>query len=153
MNPKVINSIIIALALLTATLIYFYGMRSHTPQIKVIDSFVNKFPSVRDLLWEETEDQWVARFRLQDRAYSAYFLKEDQWQKTEYEINNQALPKAVLQGVKARFSDCPVQQARIAHNQEGRVFVVRLKAAEGPIEVTLDNMGKVVLIQKEIENK
>ncbi|MBL4879831.1 MAG: PepSY-like domain-containing protein, partial [Oleispira sp.] len=81
--------------------------------------------------------------------YSAHFLADGTWRKTEHEIKKKAIPKNIKRILKSEFSKYKIVEAEFVETPKGIFYEFGLKKGKIEIDVAIDNTAKI--IKKEIK--
>jgi len=128
---KILTAIVIASAL-------FFTVSDAGAQIRkipaeVTDNFKAKFPDASSVEWKDKLTGFTASFKDGDTSYSASFDNSGNWQNTEHDIEQSALPDAVQDGFeKSRFADWDVKNIVFIDTPDGINY--RIEVGKGDIK-------------------
>ncbi|WP_027392800.1 PepSY-like domain-containing protein [Aquimarina latercula] len=141
------------IVLITSLVTAISSVSCHTKVVvpaKVKDTFAQRFPDVKPILWEkEDEKEWEVNFKIDGVKHSANFLEDGTWKETEYEISKKDLPEFILQSLKANFEDFEIEEVEISETKTGKAYEIEIEVGEEKLEVLLDMKGTI--IKKEVK--
>ena len=106
-----------------------------TPQ-KAKDAFSEKYPNAANVEWEKNDEEdeepgFEVEFDMDGQSLEALYAKDGTWKHTEQDINKDALPEAVKQALKAKYSsgNAEIESVAKLDTPEGIRFEIDLEAS------------------------
>ncbi len=118
---------------------------SEVPSV-VLTAFQEKFPQASDIAWDkESDTEWEAEFKMDNKEMSANFSPEGKWLQTETDIKEKELPEAVKNTIKSQFIGYEIEEsAQVAMPEQNEAYEVELEKGKATLEVVIDSSGKVL---------
>lgn len=133
------------------------GQSEKNVPVKIASSFSQKFPNASKVKWgKESEKEWEAEFKMNEKDYSANFDNSGIWSETEYEITTKEIPAAVKATLDKEFVRYKVAKSEVSETQEGKIFEFALSKGKEKLEAAIDATGKVLTkepVKKEKEDE
>ena len=133
------------------------GQSEKNVPAKVATAFSQKFPDASKVKWgKESEKEWEAEFKMNEKDYSANFDNSGIWSETEYEITTKEIPAAVKATLDKEFVRYKVAKSEVSETQEGKIFEFALSKGIEKLEAAIDVAGKVLTkepVKKEKEDE
>lgn len=102
------RAILFSLALISLTTVSFSQIRKIPAE--VTDAFKDKYPNASSVEWKDKLTVFVASFEDGGAKYEARFNKKGDWQSTEKEIEQDAVPSDVSDGLqKSKYTEWEVK--------------------------------------------
>ena len=117
-----------------------------TPPKAVKAAFDKKFPTATKTHWgKETAKEWEAEFTLNGVKVQATFLADGKWLETEQEIKSSALPTAVAEAIKSKYSGWTIAEAdKTDRAKLGAIYEADLKKGMSKKAITIKEDGTFV---------
>ena len=114
-----------------------------TPK-QITDAFAKKFPTATDVEWDkESDTEWEAEFKMDDKEYSSNFSTSGEWLETEYEIEENEIPENIKLILNENVSEYTIETAEIAETKEGisYEFEIEIEIDNKEYDITIDPKG------------
>ncbi|EIJ39311.1 Protein of unknown function (DUF2874) [Galbibacter orientalis DSM 19592] len=135
----------IGLLFLAITAVAFTTRNQEKVPQTVKNAFAKKFPTAKKVDWgKESNDEWEAEFKMDNREYSANFLQNGTWMETEHEIEKSEVPNTVISSLKSNFPGYDIESAEMTETTDGKFYEFEIEKGNSEMEVVIDNNGKVV---------
>ncbi len=100
---------------------------------EVTDNFTARFPDASAVEWKDRLTSFAASFKDGDTSYIASFDNNGNWQATEHNIDQSALPQEVQDGFeKSRFAEWDVKNIVYIDTPDGVNY--RIEVGKGDIK-------------------
>lgn len=144
-----------AILILSAALLFSFttcGQSGKGVPPSVKSAFTQKFSKATNVKWgRENDKEWEAKFKMDDRNYSANFDNTGVWMETEYIISKKEIPVSVISSIAKEFPGYKTRESEVSETEEGKVFEFILSKGKEKMEVTFSIDGK--LLTKEPVNE
>lgn len=121
------------------------GQSEKNVPANVATAFSQKFPDASKVKWgKESEKEWEAEFKMNEKDYSANFDNSGVWSETEYEITIKEIPAVVKASLDKEFTGYLIGKSEVSETQEGKIFEFALSKGTEKIEAAIDVTGKVL---------
>jgi hypothetical protein len=131
--------------LIIFSLISFSAFGQKNPPDNVKKQFAKKYATAQSVKWDsEEKNEWEAEFKMEGKKMSACFDSLAKWIESETEISEKELPAAVVSTLNKDFQGYNRGSFEIFESSEMKGFELGLKKGETPIEVIIDNNGKIL---------
>lgn len=118
-------------------------MEANAPQ-NIKDAFAKKFPTATNVSWDkESDTEWEAEFKMNNKEYSSNFMMDGSWTETEYEVSEAEVPKMVMEVLKTNFKGYDVEEMELSETADGKVYEFGLEKDGKEMEVAIDTSGKI----------
>ena len=142
---------ILLILLFTSTITIFAQVENVPQNIK--NTFSQKFPSVTDVSWFiENDDERVAEFEANNKAYSMSFDKEGNWKETVSSLNFSAIPTKIRVTIRKELPGYRLEDASISETPQRKAYQFQLVKGTEEVEIVISFDNKV-LQKKQEENK
>lgn len=129
------NKILFAIGITSVLIFSGFSSKAQIRKIpaEVTDNFTAKFPGASAVEWKDRLTGFSANFKDRDTAYIASFDNKGNWEATEHNIEQAALPAAVQDGFeKSRFADWDVNNIIYIDTPDGVKY--RIEVGKGDIK-------------------
>ena len=92
---KLISTLIIILFSLSGLFAQQHLMENEVSQ-KAAKAFHEKYPTAIVVYWTKNENGYQVQYKMDEDLFDAFFAEEGAWLKTEYSIDSEELPDAVV---------------------------------------------------------
>ena len=89
---------------------------------EVTEAFKSKYPDTKNVEWRDKLTLFAVNFEMENEKYEAKFNNKGEWQQTEKEINESALPADVKDGYdKSRFTAWEIKSVAWIENKDSNI--------------------------------
>jgi len=142
---------ILLILLFTSTITIFAQVENVPQNIK--NTFSQKFPSVTDVSWFiENDDERVAEFEANNKAYSMSFDKDGNWKETVSSLNFSAIPTKIRVTIRKELPGYRLEDASISETPQRKAYQFQLVKGTEEVEIVISFDNKVLQKNQE-ENK
>lgn len=121
---------------------------------KVKDAFTQKFPNATDVDWsKESDTEWEAEFKMNEKEYSSNFTQDGTWKETEYKVTASEVPQVVMDAFNTNFIEYDTKKIEVSETIEGKVYEFIITKGETEMEVVIDTQGTIVKKEQKKEDK
>ena len=131
--------VFIGIIILGGLLLFIYAI--NTPK-EVKTSFSKRFPMATDVFWErESLNEWEAEFKMQNMEYSANFLDDGTWVKTEHKITFHEMTLVAKNTLTKEFPNHKVELVELLETLNTSAYEIQISKDSKSIEVLISLEG------------
>ncbi len=127
------------------------------PPENIKEAFEARFGEVKNVKWEQEDNNWEADFKNSEGKFSAVFDKDANWMETERDIKPDELPENIRQVLMEEYDDYEVDEVEEVEAPGFKGFEVELEKEEGreemEITVLVTSEGEIVKEEEEDEEE
>jgi hypothetical protein len=114
---------------------------------EVTEAFKTKYPNTKNVEWRDKLSVFQVNFEMEGEKYASKFSNKGEWQQTEKEMEQVALPAEVKDGYqKSKFTGWELKSVARVENKDGQIQY-RLLVKKSTVEkkyLFFDKEGKLI---------
>ena len=114
----------------------------------VTKSFKAKFPSAKEVDWNEGDDGFEADFYMGNENKVVTFNENGSWVQTLTNIEEDKFPAAITKAVKAKYASVEIESVQMVEVTSGTTYNVNASNDKASYTLKLDKAGKILNVEE-----